>query len=991
MTQPKPVLKFSLISGLCFFTSGCLLELAAQENPTRPNTAAQTQNQTDQIQINDSGIPTGEPLLLLIKLGNLQLADVFAIKSEKGALIGLQNLADVLDFAIEVSLEKQSATGWFIKESQTFSLNLNLLNQQIHSDDNLYTISADNYLIDDDIYIELAELEKWFNLELDIDYRNLELDITSSQPLPIEQRLARKNQTTRYSYRTPTEASLPWRETNYQLFSSPVLDAQIFYSKRSTGNTNTTASIVGAHDLAYLSSRYYIRANEQTNRSAHISDLRLNLFEESTEKNLLGPLNASRYEFGDVQPINIGYNSTTSVSRGINFSNRPLFREINNETTSFSGDIQPGWDVELYRNKILLESSLSNDNGRYEFNNIELLYGDNQFELIFYGPQGQVKTESKQIIVNQNPVEDNQFVYQLSLTQQGRQLFDDVLNQNYRDSGWLLSGRYDYGFSDWASFYVGHGLYLGADDNSDINNSTDNQYAIGGQFNLFDRAILSTSFDSNDNAERNLRSALRTKFGDQSVSLNYQSRHEPDNPSTQVFSASVGGKLYSYDRIHLRHQNYLSLNTSGKAKTQRFNNSLALYTPWLNINNQISWQQNSNSGFESDTSYGQLQLQKRFYRLSTRFSALYSLKPVNEITAYRAEFSYPLSNDLSAELDLYQLNATDYRSVQTNLTWSQDNFRLSSYFDYDSEDKWRLGLSSNFSFGYHAKENIYFLNKISLTRGGSVLVRVFEDENLNGQYDIGEKPLEGVKVAALQGGRRSNTNELGLALLRSLSSGRTTDISIDKSTLPDPFSIPSDKGISITPRDGYVDMLDVPIVMSSEIEGTIFLANSNQPATYVPLQLINDKNEVIARTDSEFDGYYLFIDIPPGQYQVKVAESYLKQKQFKPHAKHAIEFSGEGKIINGMDINLEKYKSKTLYAATGPSFDSLPILKVYWQQLKLKATELNDASYKFDSNTNRYTLVFGQYNNQQTSLNYCKQINVKLSIDCHVSELELIE
>ncbi|WAJ70812.1 carboxypeptidase-like regulatory domain-containing protein [Catenovulum adriaticum] len=970
------------------FAAGCFFDLAAQEPPA---TTAQTQAQIEQVQINNSGIPTGEPLLLLIKLGNLQLADVFAIKSEKGALIGLQNLADVLDFAIEVSLNNKTASGWYINEAQTFSLNLNLLNQQIQSGDNLYTISADNYQIDDDIYIELAELEKWFKLELDIDYRNLELDISSAQTLPIEQRLARKNKLTRSSHRVPSEASLPWRETSYQLFSSPVLDAQIFYSNRSTGNTSTTASVVGAHDLAYLSSRYFIRANEQTNRSANISDVRLNLFEESTDKNLLGPLQASRYEFGDVQPINIGYNSITSVSRGINFSNRPLFREINNETTSFSGDIQPGWDVELYRNKILLESSLSNDNGRYEFNNVELLYGDNQFELIFYGPQGQVKTESKQIIVNQNPVEDNQFVYQLSLTQQGRQLFDEVLDKNYRDGGWLLSGRYDYGFSDWASFYVGHGLYLGADDNIDVNNTTDNQYAIGGQFNLFDRAILSTSFDGSENGDRNLRSALRTKFGDQAVTLNYQSRHVSEGSNNQVFSASVGGNLYSYDRVHLRHQNNLSINDSGNTQTQRFNNSLALYTPWLNLNNQISWQHNANSEFETDTSYGQLQLQKRFYRLSTRFSALYSLKPVNEITAYRAEFSYPLSNTFSAELDLYQLNTTDYQSVQTNLTWSQDNFRLSSYFDYDSEDKWRLGLSSNFSFGYHAQENIYFLNKISLTRGGSVLVRVFEDENLNGQYDIGEKPLEGVKVAALQGGRRSNTNELGLALLRSLSSGRTTDITIDKSTLPDPFSIPSHKGISITPRDGYVDMLDVPIVMSSEIEGTVFMASSDQPATYVPIQLLNKENEVIASTDSEFDGYYLFVDIPPGEYQIKVADHYLKQKQLKPHQAQLIEFSGEGKIVNGMDIHLEKYQAKTIYAVIGPSFDSLPILNLYWQQLKLKASELIDATYKLNSTTSRYTLVFAQLNNQQASLNYCKKISSILSIDCSVSELELLE
>ncbi|MCU4677438.1 hypothetical protein N7931_17585 [Catenovulum sp. 2E275] len=959
-----------------FFTSGCFFDLYAQQ------TEPQQQNETELI--NDSGIPTGEPLLLLIKLGHLQLADVFAIKSDKGALIGLQNLADVLDFAIEVSLEQQTASGWFITEAQTFTLNLNRLSQQVQSAGETYSLDAADYQLDDDIYIEASELAKWFKLTLEIEYRNLELNISSTQPLPIEQRLARKNKTARYSQQQST-AVLPWRESSYQLFSSPVLDAQITYSNRKPGHSNVTTSLVGAHDLAYLSSRYYLRASDQSNSSARVTDIRLNLFETSQQNDLLGPLNASRYEFGDVQPVNIGYNSIASVSQGLNVSNRPLFREINSETTSFAGDIQPGWDVELYRNKILVASSLSNESGRYEFNNIELLFGDNQFEVVFYGPQGQVKTESKQIIVDQNPVEDNQFVYQLSITEQGRQLFDGVLNQNHRDTNWLLSGRYDYGFSDWASVYFGHALYLDNEQNA-------NQYALGSQLSLFNRAILNLSLDANDNDEHSVRAALRTKFGDQSVNINVQSRQNQDNTSSQTLSSSLAGNLLSYDRISLRHQNNLSFNQSGDSKSQRFSNSLALYTPWLNLNNQLSWQKSEFGSFETTNSYGQLQLQKRFYRLSTRFSALYSIEPTEEITAYRAEFSYPFSNSLSTELDYYQLNTTDYHSIQTNLTWSEENFRLSGYFDYDSDDKWRLGLSSNFSFGFHAQENIYFLNKISLTNGGSVVVRVFEDKNLNGQYDIGETPLEGVKVAALQGGRRADTNELGLALLRSLSSGRTTDIAIDKATLPDPFSIPSHKGISITPRDGYVDMLDVPIVMSSEIEGTVFMADSDQPATYVPIQLVNDKNEVVATTDSEFDGYYLFTDIPPGQYQIKIADAYLQQKKIKPASPMHIIFSGKGKIANGMDIFLSKYKTSTYYAAIGPSFNSLPVLKVFWLQLKNKLANMQpQASYQFNQQTQQYTLVYTQQLAADEPRQLCEQLLKQIKVACEVNQLEIYQ
>ena len=51
----------------------------------------------------------------------------------------------------------------------------------------------------------------------------------------------------------------------------------------------------------------------------------------------------------------------------------------------------PGWDVELYRNGILLASLIVDDTGFYEFSDVELFGGENDFELFFYGPQGEIR------------------------------------------------------------------------------------------------------------------------------------------------------------------------------------------------------------------------------------------------------------------------------------------------------------------------------------------------------------------------------------------------------------------------------------------------------------------------------------------------------------------------------------------------------------------------------------------------------------------------
>ena len=49
-----------------------------------------------------------------------------------------------------------------------------------------------------------------------------------------------------------------------------------------------------------------------------------------------------------------------------------------------------GWDAELYRNGQLLAFAENRADGRYEFIDVPLLYGQNRFEVVLYGPQGQI-------------------------------------------------------------------------------------------------------------------------------------------------------------------------------------------------------------------------------------------------------------------------------------------------------------------------------------------------------------------------------------------------------------------------------------------------------------------------------------------------------------------------------------------------------------------------------------------------------------------------
>ena len=104
----------------------------------------------------DIGIPVGEELLLGIYVAKYYLSDVFAYKNRANARIGLSNLFEVLDFPIEVDLDKQTAVGWFINEGNSFELNFDPQQPvQAVVNGEVIPLSPDSYSLEpDDLYVD---------------------------------------------------------------------------------------------------------------------------------------------------------------------------------------------------------------------------------------------------------------------------------------------------------------------------------------------------------------------------------------------------------------------------------------------------------------------------------------------------------------------------------------------------------------------------------------------------------------------------------------------------------------------------------------------------------------------------------------------------------------------------------------------------------------------------------------------------------------------
>jgi len=938
-------------------------------------------------------IPVGEELLLALSVDKIALSEVFAFKSTKDAQLGIMGLFELLDFSIEVDLEQRRAEGWYIDEEQHFLLTWpedpRVESAQVTINGQSSVVSGQNLRLEsDDLYVDADIISDWFDIGMSFDFVDLTLRLNPATPLPVQQRWARKNKKSTTSSAYSNVAVLPWREPAYQAYSHPLVDVQLYGSESNNGQIGGY-SVLGSQDLAYVNAEYYVGGNNKDT----VSDLRLKLTKESTAADLLGPLHATQYQLGDITPVNAGIGNTIGLSRGGRVSNYDLGRVVDHNKINLNGDIQPGWDIELYRNGLFIDSQLSLQSGRYEFNDIELLFGDNQFEMIFYGPQGQVETKTKQVFVDRNALSSSESNYGVSVTEVGKSLFGISGRGPVEKQGWLVSGLYQQGITDWLSFNLGHASMFAKD-------GDDKQsYSFGSNISLFDNLLLQASYEVEPDAIQAGLFSARTRLGDHALTLryNWQQTNLSDNTlpasETNQYDLSLSGRLFTGSVLPLSYQtNWNHLQTNAGMRRDSVTQQLSFNSYGMLVNNDLSWYKNSNQFDLNEILAGSLRLQRSFGRLFTRFSADYQLSPESEFTKLSSELYVPITAQLQSELSFDYSPQTDKYSTELGLIWQEEKYSLNSNINYDSDGDWAVGINGRFSFGYEPMTNKFIVSRRSLASQGAMMVRVFEDENFNGVFDVGEPIVEGAKVKGLQSHRHAVSDENGVAMLQGMPNNLTTDIVLDRNSFDDPFLLPAIPGISITPRRGTVGMMDFPVVTASELEGTVYVKNSTgteKPAAYVTVNLVDDNDKLVATAETEFDGYYLFTDLLPGHYRASIDSSYITRKKLHGSDELELSFKGSGDIINGADFTLEQVQFAKGYVVNLGDFHSLDILKTYWGIVRRNPDNVltYKAFYVFNESIEKYMLNVAFYKEAVQAQNSCQSL-AAAGLYCSVEPFE---
>lgn len=951
-----------------------LLMLASFISLAQSNSDTENDNGRDRFEV-------GQELIFSGRLDRYKLGEIFAIKNDKEVFVDLASFINVLDFPILPSNQDRMFDGWFSKEENTFSL-------RVKSDNTLEVIvkgqkqnvaPSDYTIAFDSLYIDTASLTAWFDIAFEFDYIKLEMRYLPAEPLPVQRKLARQS---RRVYKGNNRGiQFPELARGYEILSPQLID--LFTSASYFGNADKVSTIysaIGTREIAQHNVRFSLNGSDGN----IFRDGVMSVSKISKDRGLLGFLKASRYEFGDITPIQIGNLGTSNRSVGIRLQNTDSSQRLNRQTTSINGDVQIGWDVELFRNGVLLDQIFDLQQNRYEFNDIDLVFGKNVFEIVLYGPQGQIVRETKTEVVDDTSVGSDDFAYQFSLVRLNSSITSQDIASEL-DNSIVASLSLGQNISETTSLTFGLQRALDSDDKDFV--------SLGLNTRLFDNVIVGTNLTSNLNTFVALGNSLRTTIGRQSVKLNASvTQREAQDEQPEVTAYSMGLNLSGqFDFIgldFLSYNNEIGFNENGSTSNSFIRNALTLSTPIGSLFHNISYQkQSQNLGIDAspNTLKGGIGYQGSLGPFFTRVSANYDATNEFEFGGMSVSLTWnPLPNIKSRLLYSRDLN-TDVENYNLNVSWRNEEFSLGGQMRYSEGGGYSLGLNTRMSFGGVPYDRQVFATGQALAASGSIAVRVFEDKNGNAEFDLGETLLPNMEVQSGSNRTKVLTDGTGIALIHNLSTLRPTDISVENKNQDNPFMLHVVEGVSIQPRSGFIDRLDFPMVKISEIEGTIYFPSEIQkPAAFAKL-LLKKNQRVVRIVDVEFDGYFLVDQVPPGRYTLELEPQYAKNREFKPHLANPIDITNESQVIIMDDIVIQQQTYKDAFIVnlgrySNPSFAHAQALLFRARLSALNLTQTIEV-LQLEVDDEKYVVSAAVVRSAQTAQKYCKFMELK-SIDC---------
>lgn len=860
-------------------------------------------------------------LLLDVTLERQRLASsVTAYAFGDSALVSLAEVGAALDFPIVVEAQTGNARGWFIAPARSFVLDFNGGFVEIEGKRMPFSRN-EAFLHDNGIFVTVDTFSRWFPVTLRLQRATLSLNIEPRERLPVQEREARRRGAQQSGAVGP--ATLPPVKNPYRLLGPPAADIALGYSIRrkqdsSQSTTGLNYSALLANDVAYMDSKIYLGGSQNqalSNARATLSRDRLAL-----------PLGLRYVELGDIVPVTPAGVNYSGVERGflVQGGGSATGRDdlINSNAITLNGDALEGWDVELFQNGMRIAFQTVGPDGRYDFRDIEPLSGENEFELVFYGPAGERRSERVTRFSGLGPDQPGSVRYQFSASEKGKPLYaaegDPARLLNDRGTARLAAG---------VDVRILPGLSLSSAWNSLVVDGARLNYTMLGartrwrdltlDVNATRDPLQGTRWD----AALQLPASMRVRGFDARLSHTHYTasvleagRYDLTQHSRTglTLNGPIGAVATRFSFFHNRDPERTS-NALSAGFTSR-------YGPFYfgNTFNYLQFGRFRDTGLQEPSSLsGNLFFSTGIYPLSLRGGADYSLSPKFGVHQYLVDSNLRIASDMTMQFGVTHAPDTGITLYSSGFNWQLPAAILSPRITYDSNGEFSGFVYATFSLAPRPDRKGLMMSSQSLASSGSVAARVFLDNDRSGNFSAGDEPLSNVTIRAPQAYRSGKTDEQGVAYLTSMPTTRVTDVALAQETLPSTTMTSLHAGNSVRPRPAAPVTIDFPVVATGEIDGRVYIIRQGlrAPLPGVMVELRNDKGEVADFKISAYDGYFLFTAVPYNKYTLELAGD--RRKTAKPRS---VVVGREQPVQSNMDIVALEPEP----AATPPTPEPMP-------------------------------------------------------------------
>jgi hypothetical protein len=264
----------------------------------------------------------------------------------------------------------------------------------------------------------------------------------------------------------------------------------------------------------------------------------------------------------------------------------------------------------------------------------------------------------------------------------------------------------------------------------------------------------------------------------------------------------------------------------------------------------------------------------------------------------------------ASRLSLGVLHALDpgQTTLTAGVTHNFGSFGVGLNGSYVDTGEYAVGMQLFMALGREPRTGRWVTDWQPMAGFGAVSARAFLDANQNGVFDPGEKPIEGASFTINEGSRHPVRSDAdGLAYLTRLTPKQYADIALDTSTLEDPQWLPTVKGMRILPRPGKVQPIDFPVVMTGEVDGTVYLkeGDTTRGIGNALVELVDDRGKVAASGRSSSDGYYVIQAVQPGHYKARISPEQLEKLGLIGTAPVELTMRADGEFIYGQNFTLQ--------------------------------------------------------------------------------------